>query len=509
MINAKKNVRIDRFYLAEDGFPFTDAIKQIMELFDIQPAAVRPGCISSASPGSVLVENSLDVQSDVATVITTVHCPLSDGAERLIVSNCCSLADGQKAAAERAVKLNILTAMRRLTNRNAVPWGILRGIRPGKIVHRLFDKNSTFVEAVNTLTAKYGVEYDKAELITGIALRQRRFLLPPQEAARTVSVYVGIPFCPSRCLYCSFPSFVLPGEEQTGLFLQGLSKEIRLVRALIEQYHLTVQTVYIGGGTPTSLAGSQFDEMLSEVRSAFVTDATSEFSVEAGRPDSMDDRKITAMRRLGVTRVSVNPQSMQDRTLRQIGRKHTVRDIISLFKKIRQAGIPVINMDVIAGLPGENESDITDTMEQICHLEPDNLTLHTLALKRGSLLKASLTEHNLPSHETVRNMHKIAAEYAAKLHMLPYYLYRQKHMSGNLENVGYARPGAECLYNIQIIEERQTVFGIGPAATTKIVNPVDWSLQNRFNAKDPATYVNRIDDVHVKRCQLFAQAFAH
>nr|WP_092067247.1 coproporphyrinogen dehydrogenase HemZ [Dendrosporobacter quercicolus]NSL46486.1 coproporphyrinogen dehydrogenase HemZ [Dendrosporobacter quercicolus DSM 1736]SDL52428.1 oxygen-independent coproporphyrinogen-3 oxidase [Dendrosporobacter quercicolus] len=504
-------MKIDWFCLADQDVILTGAIHEVMELFGVQPAAAPAGCTVSLGKHTVFLENCLAVDSDLVTVTTTMyyHSKTDDGVDKLVVSNCDRLANNQPAAVKRIVKLNILAAMRQLTGRGAVPWGILRGIRPGKIVHRLLDQALSRTETVNTLNAHYGIEQDKAELITDIAFRQRRFLLLPEKASRLVSIYIGIPFCPSRCLYCSFPAYVLPGVQQTGRFLQGLAKEIKLVRALMQRYGFSAQTVYIGGGTPTSLNSGQFAEMLEGVRSAFVTAETMEFTVEAGRPDSIDDRKIDAMRRMGVTRVSVNPQTMQEKTLKQIGRKHTVRDIISLFQKIRQSGVPVINMDVIAGLPGENELDITDTMEQICHLAPDNLTLHTLALKRGSLLKASLAEHILPSPETTQNMHKIAAAYAGKLQMQPYYLYRQKHISGNLENIGYAKPGAECVYNIQIMEERQTIFGLGPAATTKIVNPAGWSLENRFNAKDPATYVNKIDDAHFERCQLLAQAFAH
>jgi len=507
--NVRVIVKVNYYCLADDDDPIATAIGQVMELFGIQPNNPLVSCLEGLPVHTVLVNNRISQTKEQLRVTTDIYLKLTNGTtEVLSFKQIACLDNDELALIKRLVKLNVLTAMRQLSSPHAAPWGILRGIRPSKIVHRLIDKGLDKAATSQKLIMDYGIDIKKSELITDLAFRQRKFLLSPERAKHAVSVYVGIPYCPSKCLYCSFPSYVLPDSMQVERFLQGLNKEIRAIAALIKQYNLEVQTVYVGGGTPTSLGPTQFSDMLSQVHQAFVTPAMREFTVEAGRPDSVDEHKIATMHRLGVTRVSVNPQTMQEKTLKHIGRKHTTRDIINLFQKIRQTGIPVINMDIIVGLPGEDEKSITDTMEQIYELRPDNLTIHTLALKKGSLLKANLIEHSLPNERMTQQMLDIATGFALKMQMEPYYLYRQKYMNGNLENIGYSVPGKECLYNIQVMEERQTIFGIGPAATTKIVKPSNWTLENIFNAKDILTYINKVDHTLQVRCQLLAEAFA-
>ncbi|MEG6585599.1 coproporphyrinogen dehydrogenase HemZ [Dendrosporobacter sp. 1207_IL3150] len=506
-MNVRINVQIKRFYLSEEDKIINNSVNKIMELFNIKPAEKSIDSVQNLPEDSVLVENIIKITTEVKVVTTLFFKNVENGVSSFSRENSAKLSSDNSAVISRLVKLNILNAMKSLTNYNPSSWGILRGIRPTKVVHRMMDAGLDCEETVNSLKTDYGIERSKAELITDIALRQRPFLLPSDQAKNTVSVYVGIPFCPTKCLYCSFPSYILPGPEKATWFLGALAKEIKAIQYIIKKLNLKVQTVYVGGGTPTSLNSSQFEEMLTYVKNALISSEVCEFTVEAGRPDSLDDDKIAVMRRLGVTRVSVNPQTMQEKTLKLIGRMHTARDIINLFEKIRQAGIPIINMDVIVGLPGENQSMIADTMRKISELQPDNLTIHTLAIKRGSLLKTNIMEHELPNEEVTQEMLSIATDFAFKMKMVPYYLYRQKYMSGNLENVGYSRPGAECLYNIQIMEERQTILGIGPAATTKIVNTNDWSLESFFNAKDLTTYVSKLDDCINTRFKLLERAF--
>ncbi|WP_333595814.1 coproporphyrinogen dehydrogenase HemZ, partial [Anaerospora hongkongensis] len=294
-------------------------------------------------------------------------------------------------------------------------------------------------------------------------------------------------------LYCSLPGFTLPAKQsQVDAFLQALDTDMTNAAASIQKHGLTVMSVYVGGGTPTSFSEADFARLLTSIKQTFINEHTKEFTVEAGRPDSISAGKIAAMRSAGVNRVSVNPQTMQQKTLDRIGRNHTVDDIVTVFHQFRQANIGIINMDVIAGLPGETEQDMIDTMEKIASLEPDNLTIHTLALKKGSRLKTSLSEHSLPNETVTGRMVEIAAAYARQLGMQPYYLYRQKYMTGNLENVGYSFPGKECLYNMQIMEERQTVIGVGPAAGTKAVNCRTFDLRKCYNAKDVTAYMNNL-----------------
>lgn len=411
---------------------------------------------------------------------------------------------------KRVIRLQVFKLVEKIVGYKPSPWGILRGVRPTKIVHRMLDKGYDKTKIIEVMGRDYAITPDKAQLVTDIACRQRSHLLTPDAAENKVSIYIGIPYCPSRCLYCSFPAFALPHDAaQVAVFLQALAKDINAASLLIKTFDLKVQTVYIGGGTPTSLSNDDFAVMLELVRENFVGKDTTEFTVEAGRPDSISAEKIAAMVYSGVTRVSVNPQSMQQKTLNHIGRKHTVQDIINVFQNFRLAAIPVINMDIIVGLPGEDEADITDTMEQIASLKPDNLTIHTLALKRGSLLTTREEKVNLPSEEQARNMLSIAKRYADKLAMEPYYLYRQKYMAGNMENVGYAIPGKECLYNIQIMEERQTLIGVGPAAGTKAVIPGSWSLDSCYNAKDVSSYINNLDKYLHIRHELLSSLFAN
>ncbi|MCX7780571.1 MAG: coproporphyrinogen dehydrogenase HemZ [Negativicutes bacterium] len=419
-----------------------------------------------------------------------------------------SLEPGEDAGGlKRLIKVNVWRLMRAVTGFNPGPWGILRGVRPAKIVHRLLDQEIGSQEINRRLQRLYLLEPEKAALIIGIALRQRQWIASDFAHKKRISVYIGVPFCPSRCLYCSFPAYVLPRQrEKTELFLAAFRRDIQSAGALIKQFGLEVQNIYIGGGTPTSLDDEDFAELLSLTVENFKSAATTEFTVEAGRPDSVSDVKISIMRQYGVDRVSVNPQTMQEKTLKRIGRMHTVEDIINIFGKIRQSGIPVINMDIIAGLPGETSADMHETMEKLVALNPENITVHTLALKKGSELKGSQEISKLPDETTVRRMLAVAREFATRAGMAPYYLYRQKYMTGNMENVGYARPGFECVYNIQIMEERQSIIGIGPNAGSKAVYSAE-KLTSCYFPKDILVYQQSLDKYIAMRDRLFKELY--
>ena len=330
-------------------------------------------------------------------------------------------------------------------------------------------------------------------------MRQLPFLA--RSDVRSVSVYVGIPFCLSRCLYCSFPSNLLPSEKKLRTFMNVLARDLSAAAEDVRSLGLTVQSIYIGGGTPTSLPNDFFAEMLKMVYNAFYGSNIVEFTVEAGRPDSMTAEKIAAMREHAVTRVSVNPQSMQAKTLERIGRRHTPDDIVRMVHEIRAAFDVHINMDVILGLPGETAEDVARTMAAVTALAPDDITLHALALKRGSNLRLKMeTEHvELPSDAETQRMSTVAVRAVEEAGYRPYYLYRQGYMSGDLENVGYARANAESIYNIQIMEERQTIIGIGGAATTKVLGIRGDRMRSVFNAKDLVTYLRDIDIYIEKR----------
>lgn len=370
------------------------------------------------------------------------------------------------------------------------PWGILRGIRPSRIVHRLLDERCPAQEIKALLQREYDVATEKANLLTDIAVSQRPFLLTAEQASRIVSIYIGIPFCPSRCLYCSFPSFPIAGAgRKVDKFLEALRHEIAVVQQFLLDRQISVQTIYIGGGTPTSLPDPLFKQLLEDVTQAFTSSGLEEFTVEAGRPDTITPEKLSILREYGASRISINPQSMREQTLKNIGRSHRPEDVEAVFALARQYGFVNINMDIIAGLPGEGPADMAYTLERITALKPENLTVHTLAVKRGSTLKETSGFHRTEA-DVVREMLELSRQTAQTMGMKPYYLYRQKNMAGNMENIGYALPGKECLYNIQIMEERQTIIGLGAYAGTKAVCPGTWQLQSCYNPKDVPTYLN-------------------
>ncbi|HWR45350.1 coproporphyrinogen dehydrogenase HemZ [Sporomusa sp.] len=505
----------DFFFTASPGtgINVSTAVRDTMVLFNVDEAGAWPegAPLTELKTGSLLVASSVSYEEKkVCVKITISFCKPGVEPESLTEFMCRPMPQERSKSEDneditglvkRLVRLAVLELMRKLTGSNPAPWGILRGVRPTKIVHRLLDQGLIHDQITARLVKEYALEPAKADLVTGIAIHQRPVISNPDNLVREkkVSIYVGIPYCPSRCLYCSFPAFVLPERrEELNTFLRAITRDIESTIKLVAKFNLSVESIYVGGGTPTSLAAADLSSLLGLIKQGFKSVHTREFTVEAGRPDSINDEKIDVLRQYGVTRVSINPQTMQDKTLKQIGRRHTVQDIIDIFAKIRHAGIPLINMDVIAGLPGETEADMEDTMRQIAQLNPENVTLHTLALKRGSLLMESLdsgmlTGQALPNEIITQAMLKNAAGYIAKMDMHPYYLYRQKYMTGNLENIGYAKPETDCLYNIQIMEERQTIIGIGPAAGTKAVSPNHWRLQSSYNAKDVISYIKNLD----------------
>lgn len=415
--------------------------------------------------------------------------------------------EAPKAAWHRLLKRNLYHIFQQNFSLPPAPWGILHGVRPLKIVHHWLDEDPHLhAEAiVQRLQADYEVSTSKANDMAQIAFLQRPFMA--QTTPKTISVYVGIPFCLSRCLYCSFPAYVLPPEEQSKAFFQAWNRDLQTVQAAIEHYDLQVQSVYVGGGTPTSLDNEHFRTMLQTVKHAFITNATQEFTVEAGRPDSLNATKAEIMQELGVTRVSLNPQTMQARTLRYIGRKHTPEDIRQRFAELRHFGSFAINMDVILGLPGETRDDVADTMRQVLALHPDDVTLHALALKRGSRLKEHIAAHPLPSDEETRAMFAVARQQIEAAGLRPYYLYRQGYMRGQLENIGCALPGKESWYNIQIMGERQTILGVGCGATSKIVETQGTRLKASFQPKDLLVYMRDIDAHIQKRAALLQEVY--
>ena len=382
-----------------------------------------------------------------------------------------------------------------------LPWGNLTGIRPTKIAMTMLQEGASEAEIADVFMGQHYVSEEKTRLAIDIAKRERK-LLGTLHYRDGYSLYVGIPFCPTTCLYCSFTSYpICRFEKQVDAYLDCLIREMRETAAIMQGKIL--DTVYIGGGTPTTLTAGQLDRLIGSLREIFDFSTVQEFTVEAGRADSISREKLEVLYRHGVTRISVNPQTMKEETLRLIGRRHTVSQVKDAFAMAREIGFDNINMDIILGLPGEDEEDVTETIKQIEQLSPDSLTVHSLAIKRASKLRQYIEENGISTlHNTDVTM-EIAARGACGMDMKPYYLYRQKNMSGNFENVGYAREGKYGIYNILIMEELQTIAALGAGSITKRVFP-DGRIERCDNVKDVLQYIGRIDEMIERKRTLFA-----
>ena len=374
-----------------------------------------------------------------------------------------------------------------------LPWGILTGKRPTKIVYGLIDQGFGDNEAADYLMEKYRVSSKKAALAVKIAKKEKR-LLDTIDFVNGYSLYIGIPFCPTTCLYCSFTSFPITlWEKRVDEYLNALFLELGYVSERMKDFKL--DSIYIGGGTPTTLTPAQLDRLISKIKDLFNTENILEFTVEAGRPDSITYEKLITLKKHGIDRISINPQTMNQKTLDIIGRRHSVEDVKKSFELARQCGFSNINMDIILGLPGEDREDVINTLEEIKKLSSDSLTVHSLALKRASRL--NIKKEDYKELKVVNNdeIIELAGQYAKSLGLEPYYMYRQKNMAGNYENVGYSRQGKEGIYNILIMEEKQTIVACGAGASSKLVFMQGGRIERVENVKDVKTYIEKIDEM--------------
>ncbi len=401
---------------------------------------------------------------------------------------------------KNALKIGLYDMLVDITG-HALPWGSLTGIRPTKIPMQLLSEGKGEAEIAAHMKQMYHMSEEKINLSIDIAKRERK-LLSKLDIENGYSLYIGIPFCPSTCLYCSFTSFPLSAwRGRVDEYLDALEQEIVYASEAFREKKLN--SIYIGGGTPTTLEPEQIDRLLTMIEERFDLSHLLEFTVEAGRPDSITLEKLKAIKRHPIVdRISVNPQTMKEETLRIIGRHHTVAQTIESFYLAREAGFDNINMDIILGLPGESLSDVADTMKQIAALQPDNLTVHSLALKRAARLNICLEEYKDYQMQITQKHHELTAKGASLIGMSPYYLYRQKNMAGNFENVGYAMPGKEGIYNILIMEEVQTILALGAGSVSKRVFP-DGRIERCANVKDVAQYIERIDEMIQRKRKLF------
>lgn len=380
------------------------------------------------------------------------------------------------------------------------PWGALAGVRPTKLTTKHLLEGGTPRSADKMLKDVYYVTESRRKLAVDCSVSTVRAarLLQPQD----LSVYIGIPFCPSRCAYCSFVSRTIGKKtELLEPYLEALLSEIRLTGELLRASGKAIRSLYIGGGTPTTLSTPQMIRLLDTMNRSFDLSRCLEFTVEGGRPDTLDEEKLRAIHDRGVNRMSINPQTMEDSVLRCCGRIHKTQDILRAYDQATAADFQDINMDLIAGLPTDTPEGFRHSLDAVAQLNPSNITVHTLALKKG----ADLFEHreNLPSAEAVAEMVAYAEATLRSLGYKPYYLYRQKYMSGSFENVGWSRDNRDCLYNIYMMEEVHTIVSLGGGGMNK-VNLPDGSLRRFHNPKFPEQYIEMLDSVLQQKRELFA-----
>lgn len=394
------------------------------------------------------------------------------------------------------IKKLVFSSLKELT-KEEYPWGILVGIRPSKIALKYLEEGKTEEEIIRIFEIKHLASKKKAKLCIEIAKTEEKFV---NKESNSIAIYIGMAFCPTRCFYCSFAANPIVGNKKlVNPYLQALIKEISAMKKYVNDRKLNIESVYFGGGTPTAVNNEEFEDVMKEVYEAFVKDKNlKEFTVECGRPDSITSEKLQTMKTYDVTRISINPQTMNDDTLKMIGRGHTSAQVIEKFNLARSMGFNDINMDMIIGLPGEGIKEVLHTKNEILKLKPDSLTVHGLSLKRASILYENFILKKgiqVKKQEELAQMYEESRILAQELGLHPYYMYRQKNMVGNMENLGYSRKGAECIYNIEMIEDKQTIIALGADAVSKVVFLNENRIERFANIKDIKEYCNRIDEM--------------
>ena len=394
------------------------------------------------------------------------------------------------------IKRLVFSSLKDITQEE-YPWGILVGIRPSKIALKYLEEGKTEEEIIEIFEEKHLASEEKAKLCIEIAKREVSFV---NNNSKNIANYIGMAFCPTRCFYCSFAANPIAGNKKlVNSYLETLIYEIKEMKKYVDERSLNIETVYFGGGTPTAVNNEEFELVMKEAYDAFVKGKDiKEFTVECGRPDSITKEKLETMKKFNVTRISINPQTMNDETLKIIGRGHNSNDVIEKFNLARSMGFNDINMDMIIGLPGEGIKEVIHTKEEILKLQPDSLTVHGLSLKRASILYENFILKKgiqVKKQAELADMYEESRILAKELELYPYYMYRQKNMVGNMENLGYSRKGAECIYNIQMIEDKQTIIALGADAVSKVVFLEEGRIERFANIKDVREYCNRIEEM--------------
>jgi coproporphyrinogen dehydrogenase HemZ len=460
-------------------------------------AADNHSLCRAGDAGCIISSINIDFQKDCINIAIT-------SANKRIITRSLDIqvSSTSKPDYKNAVK-RLLYGMLSEVCKKELPWGILTGIRPTKLIYQMLEEGCSENKIYGNMKKVYFCSDRKISLGIDIAQREKE-LLREIDYQNGYSLYIGIPFCPSTCIYCSFTSYSIDRyAAYVSEYLKALEKEIIYGAACFQDKKLT--TVYLGGGTPTTLSAIQLDGLIKTLKRHFDFTDVKEFCVEAGRPDSITAEKLKVLKKWGVSRISINPQSMQQKTLDLIGRKHTIGQVKEAFYLARENGYDNINMDIIIGLPGEAKEDVWDTLEQIKALNPDCLTVHTLALKRAARLNIEKENYRNLQAKDVPDMLEIAMNFAKDNDYLPYYLYRQKNMADNLENIGYSKYHKEGLYNIFIMEEQQTILALGAGALTKLVFHNPRFIDRVDNVKNVKEYIDRIDEMIERKQKFFGK----
>ena len=403
--------------------------------------------------------------------------------------------DGRKV-----IGREVLSELRRILGVKTSLWGTLVGVRPTKLTHKLWDSLGDIDRVRQELESTHSISHVKWKLLEQVAELERPYVSHVQESPKEISLYSGIPFCETHCTYCSFPYGLIQNYGKVQDFVDVYHRDIEHMKRLVKTHGLEVQSLYMGGGTPTSLGDGDFHHIVQALGD--VIPKGREFTVEAGRPDSLNANKVQSIVDAGVTRISLNPQTMQDELLRIISRGHSVAEFLAMYDYVASHTNCSINMDFITGLPRQTLGDMHENVRYIEQLRPHNVTIHTLALKKGSPLYGSRFANEIPSEDVVQTMLDETHTALLQLGYIPYYMYRQQYMVGQMENIGYTLPNYESIYNIQMIEERQSILSIGPGSVSKWIGGSDFRQQKQYMPKDVDTYIQDIQRLLEKRTLL-------
>jgi oxygen-independent coproporphyrinogen III oxidase len=409
---------------------------------------------------------------------------------------------------KRAISYVFVNVLEDLTGMKQ-KWGILTGVRPTKLLHQKVQQGIKKEIAHEQLQKDYMISREKVELMQKIVDRQLAAIPDLYNLKNEVSIYIGIPFCPTKCAYCTFPAYAINGRQgSVESFLGGLHYEITEIGRWLKEHNIRITTIYYGGGTPTSITAEEMDMLYEQMYQSFPdVDKVREITVEAGRPDTITPEKLEVLKKWNIDRISVNPQSYIQETLKAIGRHHTVEETIEKFHLSRSMGMNNINMDLIIGLPGEELPEFNVTLNETEKLMPESLTVHTLSFKRASEMTRNKQRYKVASREEVEKMMTAAENWTADHGYNPYYLYRMKNILGNLENVGYSIPGQESIYNIMIMEEQQSIIGLGCGAASKFLEPETGKIIHFANPKDPKSYNDNFEHYTNKKIAILEELF--